>query len=54
MTVRLLVELRRTNGNGVEGMITFEETNETQRFSGWLELLRILEAAIPPREEHDE
>ena len=54
MTVRLLVELHWTNGNGVEGAVTVEETNETHRFHGWLELLRILEAAVRPREERGE
>jgi hypothetical protein len=46
--VRLVIDLRRTDEHNVEGEVISEETNQAQRFSGWLELLRLLEAAAEP------
>ncbi len=40
---RFIVELHRTEAGGVEGVVSLEETGESQPFSGWLELLRLLE-----------
>jgi hypothetical protein len=40
--VRFIVELRQTT-DGVEGEVTPAGTTELLHFSGWLELLRILE-----------
>ncbi|WP_157488864.1 hypothetical protein [Pseudofrankia sp. DC12] len=42
--MRFVVEIRHTS-NGVEGEITQADATEPQRFSGWLELLRLLEPA---------
>jgi hypothetical protein len=44
--VRFIVELRHSD-DGVEGEVIPEGTTEPQRFSGWLQLLRLLE---PPPE----
>jgi hypothetical protein len=49
---RFLVELHPTEAGGVEGLVIPEETGEAQPFSGWLELLRLLEAAEPHRQGH--
>ena len=43
--MRFIVELRHSD-DGVEGEVTREGATEPQRFSGWLELLRLLE---PPQ-----
>jgi hypothetical protein len=57
--VRLLVELTWQHDERVEGVLTREGTTETQSFSGWLDLMRLLEAAVaptsrdPPREVMD-
>lgn len=40
---RFVVELHPTGTGRVEGVVIPEETGETQPFSGWLELLRLLE-----------
>jgi hypothetical protein len=40
--VRFIVELRHSD-DGVEGEVTPEGATEPQRFSGWLELLQLLE-----------
>jgi hypothetical protein len=40
---RFVVELHRTEAGGVEGVVTWEGTCQAQPFSGWLELLRLLE-----------
>jgi hypothetical protein len=40
--VRFTVELRYSH-DGVEGEVIAEGTTEPQLFSGWLELLRLLE-----------
>jgi len=42
-----VVELHGTQTGGVEGTVTME-TGEAHRFSGWLELLRLLEAGAAP------
>jgi hypothetical protein len=47
---RCFVELHQTDADGVEGVVIPEETGDPQSFSGWLELLRLLEAMVaPPR-----
>jgi len=48
--MRVIVELHRTQTDTVHGVITAdaEDIGEPQRFAGWLELLRILEALAPP------
>jgi hypothetical protein len=45
---RLLVELAWLHDDRVEGVLTREGTTETQSFSGWLDLLRLLEEAVAP------
>ena len=46
--MRFVVELRRVN-DGVEGVVIPEGTDERTPFSGWLELLRLLdELQAPP------
>jgi hypothetical protein len=40
--MRYIVELRHTD-DGVAGEVTPEGTSQPQQFSGWLELLRLLE-----------
>jgi hypothetical protein len=44
---RFVVELHPTGAGGVEGIVIPESTGEAQPFSGWLELLRLLEVATP-------
>ena len=44
--VRLVLEMRRSDDNGVAGSVTRQDNGERQRFSGWLELLRLLKAAV--------
>jgi hypothetical protein len=46
--VRLLVELRRSRDGGIAGSVTRQDTGDRWGFSGWLELLRLLEAAVTP------
>jgi hypothetical protein len=46
--VHLLVEMRSTGGSEVAGSVTHQDTGERQWFSSWLELLRLLEAAVVP------
>jgi hypothetical protein len=48
--VRFSVELRHTH-DGVEGEVTPEGATEAQRFSSWLELLRLLES--PPHDAEE-
>lgn len=43
--VRFVVEVHRTGAGGVEGLVTPEGSSESHHFSGWLELLRLLEPA---------
>jgi hypothetical protein len=40
---RFVIELHRTTTGDVEGVVVPEGTDESWRFSGWLELLRLLE-----------
>jgi hypothetical protein len=40
--LRFIVEIRLTD-EGVEGEVLPEDATKPQRFSGWLELLRLLE-----------
>ena len=49
---RFLVELHRTEDGGVEGVLTREETGQPQAFSGWLELLRLLETTEGGQQAH--
>lgn len=48
--MRFTVELHHADGN-VEGEVLREGATEPERFSGWLELLRLLEP--PDRPESD-
>jgi hypothetical protein len=41
--VRFVVDLRRTPTGGVEGEVVREGTTAAEYFSGWLDMLRILE-----------
>jgi hypothetical protein len=51
--VRVLVELHLTDAGSVEGTLTPEGNGgESQSFSGWLDLLRLLEAALAVRPDH--
>jgi hypothetical protein len=43
--VRILVELSRDASGAVEGSVISEGSDEAEPFSGWLELLRLLENA---------
>jgi len=44
--VRIIVELHHTNDEGVHGAV-IPDSGEPQTFTGWLELLRVLEALAP-------
>ena len=44
--VRFVLELTPTEHGRIEGMLVREESDERQRFSGWLDLLRLLESAV--------
>jgi hypothetical protein len=48
--VRFVLELAPAEHGRVEGMLVREGDNERQRFSGWLDLLRLLEAAAQDNE----
>jgi hypothetical protein len=50
--VRLLLEVHRSGGGSIAGSVTRQDTGDRWGFSGWLELLRLLEAAITPPERH--
>jgi hypothetical protein len=50
--VRVLVEFQQTATGSVEGILTPERGGESQPFSGWLDLLRLLEAALAARPDH--
>lgn len=41
---RFVVELHRTSTGDVEGVVIPDGTDESWRFCGWLELLRLLES----------
>jgi hypothetical protein len=47
--MRVIVELHRTDADTVHGVVIADadDIGEPQRFAGWLELLRILEALAP-------
>jgi hypothetical protein len=45
--VRFVVDLRRTEDGGVEGVVIPEGSEQGQPFAGWLELLRLLEQFEP-------
>ena len=50
--MRFIVELRHSD-DGIEGEVTPEGATEPQHFSGWLELLRLLEPSLERgAEEH--
>ena len=49
--MHLTVELLRTADGRLEGVVT-TESGRQQRFSGTLDLLRILEDLEPPSEQH--
>jgi hypothetical protein len=42
--MRFIVDITYMEGNGVEGLVSREGRDEPQRFFGWLELTRLLEA----------
>jgi hypothetical protein len=44
--VRIIVELHHTSDEGVHGSVILH-SGEPQPFTGWLELLRVLEALAP-------
>jgi hypothetical protein len=48
--VRVVVELHRTEDEGVRGMVIADPdgASEPRLFSGWLELLRVLEDLVSP------
>jgi hypothetical protein len=49
--MRVIVELHRTQAGTVHGAVIAPgeaDIGEPQRFAGWLELLRVLEALAPP------
>jgi hypothetical protein len=50
--VRVLVEFHQTEAGGVEGTLTLQGASGSQSFSGWLDLLRLLEAALAPGPDH--
>jgi hypothetical protein len=50
--VRVLVEFHQTEAGGVEGILTLQGSPESQSFSGWLDLLRLLEAALAVRPDN--
>ena len=48
--VRFVLELSPTEHGRVEGVLVREGSDEPQRFSGWLDLLRLLEGAAQSAE----
>jgi hypothetical protein len=50
--VRVLVEFHQTDAGGIEGALTLQGAAEWQSFSGWLDLLRLLEAAVAAGPDH--
>jgi len=44
--VGVLLQLRRTESGSVEGVVVVAGRGPAEPFSGWLELLRLLEAAV--------
>jgi hypothetical protein len=52
--LRILIELNRTQDDRVEGVVSTEGSDETRSFSGWLELLALLEVVgSPTRRNHE-
>jgi hypothetical protein len=51
--MRVIVELHHTDDEGVHGAVIADDhsTNEPRMFTGWLELLRLLEILAPPASE---
>jgi hypothetical protein len=47
--VRFVLELTPTEDGRVEGVLVREGSDEPQRFSGWLDLLRLLERSAGHR-----
>jgi hypothetical protein len=45
--VRWVIELRRTEDDHIEGVLTREGADRGEPFCGWLDLLWRLEAAVP-------
>ena len=45
--MRIIVELHYTHDEGVRGAVIPDGSSEPQAFTGWLELLRVLEALAP-------
>jgi hypothetical protein len=45
--VRIIVELHHTSDEGVHGAVIADAGGEPQPFTGWLELLRLLETLTP-------
>jgi hypothetical protein len=45
--LRLVIDLNR-GADGIEGVIKVAGSDKPQPFSGWLELLRLLEGLVPP------
>jgi hypothetical protein len=45
--LRLIIDLY-AGADGIEGVINVAGSDEPQPFSGWLELLRLLEGLVPP------
>ena len=48
--MRVIVELHRSDTGTLHGIVITgpEDNGEAHRFSGWLDLLRVLEALAPP------
>jgi hypothetical protein len=46
--MRILLDLTRTENSGLEGTVSLEGSNERASFSGWYELLALLERMGPP------
>ncbi len=45
--MRIEIQLSRTHDDRVEGEVTGALGEQAQAFSGWLELLHLLDAAVP-------
>lgn len=45
---RIVIDVRRTSDNRLVGVVRTAGGGEVGRFSGWVELLGVLEAAGPP------
>ena len=51
--MRVIVELHHTDDEGVHGAVIADDRgiSEPRPFTGWLELLRLLEILAPPTSE---